>query len=261
MSGVSGVVRLRSPEELAVAVRDDVAVLTLSRPEKLNALSRDMRRDLAGLLRYYGDGRLVRGVVVTGRGRAFSAGMDLREATAGQLDLPAEMDLFNDVSRAALGAEVPVVAAVNGLAVGGAGELALSFDARVAAPSAGFVWPENGVGLTVSNAASLFLPRLAGASRALDLLLSGARVDARQGRGLGLFDDVVETDALVPAAVGLIHRWNPPGSSTAAHLRLLRPSPHQVEEAMARESAAVRQVQASGIARAGLARALAGPAG
>ena len=253
---MSDVPRPLSPADLTVTMDQDVAVITMDRPAKLNALTRDMRRYLAELLRHYGDGRQARGVVLTGQGKAFSAGMDLREVAGPGLDLPAEMNLFNDITRAALRSEVPVVAALNGIAIGGAGEIALGFDARIATAQAAIHWPETSVGLTVSNAASLFLPRLAGAS-ALRLIMSSARLNASQALNLGLLDDIVEPDNLIPAAVQLIHQWTRPGSSTAAHLRLMRPSPRAVEMAMAREVATVRQVQESGIARAGIATVLA----
>ncbi|MCX4393245.1 MULTISPECIES: enoyl-CoA hydratase/isomerase family protein [Streptomyces] len=255
---MSDVPPLLSSADLTITVDSGVAVIAMSRPAKLNALTRDMRRDLAELLRHYGDGSQARGVVITGRGKAFSAGMDLREAAASELDLLAEMKLFNDITRAALITEVPVVAALNGIAVGGAGEMALSFDARIATAQAAISWPETGVGLTVSNAASLFLPRLAGASRALHLIMNSAGLSASQALDLGLLDGIVEPEDLIPAAIRLIHRWTQPGSSTAAHLRLMRPSLRAVEAAMAREAAAVRQVQESGIAQAGIAMVLAG---
>jgi enoyl-CoA hydratase len=242
---------------LEVTLDAGVAVITLNRPAKRNALTRSMRRDLAALLRQFGDGHRARGIVVTGRGDAFSAGLDLREAARAPLDLPAEMELFHDITRAALAAEVPVVAALNGVAVGGAGEMALSFDARIATPGAALMWPENATGLTVSNAASLFLPRLVGASRATELILGSARVGASAALGLGLLDAVTEPEDLVPAARRLIHRWTPPGSATAAHLRLLRPDADAVERAMARETEAVRRVQAAGVARAGIEAVLA----
>ncbi|WP_328336060.1 enoyl-CoA hydratase/isomerase family protein [Streptomyces violaceus] len=256
---MSDIRQLLSPTDLTVTVDNDVAVITMSRPAKLNALTRGMRRNLAELLRHYGDGRHVRGVVITGRGRAFSSGLDLREAAASELDLLAEMDLFNGITRAALTADVPVVAAINGMAVGGAGEMTLSFDARIATSQAAFSWPENSVGLTVSNAASLFLPRLVGASAALRLIMNSARLNASQALEAGLLDDITEPDDLVPAAIELIHQWTQPGASTAAHLWLMRPPLRAVEEAMAREAAAVQDVQASGLARAGIASVLAGP--
>ncbi|CAM5613824.1 putative enoyl-CoA hydratase EchA17 OS=Streptomyces alboniger OX=132473 GN=CP975_25010 PE=3 SV=1 [Streptomyces alboniger] len=175
-----------STTDLAVSVDEEVAVITMDRPAKLNALTRAMRRELADLIRYYGDGRQARGIVITGRGRAFSAGLDLREVAGSDLDLAAEMALFNDITRAALASHVPVIAAVNGVAVGGAGEMALSFDARLATSQTAFSWPETGIGLTVSNAASLFLPRLTGLSHALHLIMGSARINADQALAHGL---------------------------------------------------------------------------
>ena len=112
-----------------------------------------MRRELAAILRHFGDGHLVRGIVVTGTGRAFSAGLDLEEAA----ELPpggliAAVEMFHDITRAALQTRVPVVAALNGIAVGGAGEMTLCFDARLGTPAAEYFLPENNIGLTISNA-------------------------------------------------------------------------------------------------------------
>lgn len=103
---------------IEITERDEVALITLARPEKLNALTAQMRRDLAAAVRGHGDGKSVKGIVVTGTGRAFSAGEDLREA-AGK-SLLEEVELFHDMTRAVLETRVPVVAAVNGMAVGGA---------------------------------------------------------------------------------------------------------------------------------------------
>ncbi|MFH8559794.1 enoyl-CoA hydratase/isomerase family protein [Streptomyces sp. NPDC017988] len=241
-----------------VSVRDRVAVVTLDRPEKLNALTGDMRRELAALLRHFGDGRQVCGVVLTGTGRAFSAGEDLREAAATPPNgMVLEAELFHDITRAALRTRVPTVAALNGVAVGGAGEMTLSFDARLGTPEAAYHFPENGIGLTVTNAASVLLPRLVGAAEALRLVLDSARVDAQQALGIGLLDDVVAPDELVPAAIRLVRRWGRTGAATAAHLALLRPSPDLVEAALGRETRAVRHTEDTGSARAGIERFLA----
>ena len=142
-----------------VSVSGAVAVVTLRRPERLNALTAAMRQELAAILRHFGDGHLVRGLVVTGTGRAFSAGLDLKEAA----ELPpggliAEVESFHDITRAALETRVPVVAALNGIAVGGACEMTLCFDARVGTPAAEYFLPENNLGLTISNASSVLLP-------------------------------------------------------------------------------------------------------
>jgi enoyl-CoA hydratase/carnithine racemase len=244
-----------------VAVRDGVAVVTLRRPDKLNALSSAMRRELAAIFRYFGDAsgtRAVRGLVVTGTGRAFSAGMDLREAA----DLPpgglvTDVELFHDLTRTALRTRVPVVAALNGIAVGGACEMTLCFDARIGTPAAEFFLPENNIGLTISNAASVLLPRLVGPA-AMRLVMESARIDAEQALLLGLLDQIVEPSGLIEAAIGLVHRWTRPGAATAAHLRLLRPSLALVEQAMAAETEAASGPEAERTALAGISRFLGG---
>ena len=241
---------------IEVSESEAVAVVTLRRPDQLNALTADMRRELAAILRYHGDGHLVRGIVVTGTGRAFSAGLDLKEAAG----LPpggllADVELFHDITRAALQTRIPVVAALNGIAVGGACEMTLCFDARIGTPAAEYFLPENNLGLTISNASSVLLPRLVGA-RALRLVLESARIGARDALALGLLDDIVEEASLIQAAVGLVHRWTQSGAATAAHLRLLRPPLAEVEQAMAAETEAATGPDADNLAHAGIGRFL-----
>jgi enoyl-CoA hydratase/carnithine racemase len=241
---------------IEVTVSQDVAVVTLRRPDKLNALTIAMRRELTAILRHFGDGRSVRGIVVTGTGRAFSAGLDLTEAA----DLPpdgltADVETFHDITRAALQTQVPVVAALNGIAVGGACELTLCFDARIGTPAAEYFLPENNIGLTISNASSFLLPRLVGA-RALRLVLDSARIGAADALALGLLDEIVEEGGLMEAATGLVRRWTRPGVATEPHLRLLRPSLAEVERAMAAETAVATGPDADRLAADGIGRFL-----
>jgi enoyl-CoA hydratase/carnithine racemase len=241
---------------IEVAVRDDVAVITLARPEKLNALTADMRRELAAILRHFGTGDSVRGIVLTGAGRAFSAGEDLRAAAELPEDgLVDEIELFHDITRAALQTRVPVVAALNGIAVGGGCELTLCFDARIGTPAAEYFLPENNLGLTISNAASVLLPRLAG-HRAMGLVLESARISARDALRIGLLDQIVDAADLVDAAIATIHRWTRPGAATAAHLQLLRPPLAAIEHAIAAETEAARSTDQAGLSRAGISRFL-----
>ncbi|MDA0632970.1 enoyl-CoA hydratase/isomerase family protein [Nonomuraea sp. MCN248] len=231
-------------------VRDEVAVITLNRPEKLNALTAGMRRDLAQAVRDHGDGS-VRGIVVTGTGRAFSAGEDINEAVG--RSLLDEVALFHDLTRAVLQTRVPVVAAVNGLCVGGAAEWTLCFDARLGTPAAEYFLPENHIGLSISNASSLLLRRLIG-GRALRFVLDSSRISAEEAQRLGILDEIVAPDALLDTAIGLVHRWTLPGTATGVHLRLLRPSLEEVEAAFAVETEAAKEVEDSGIAQAGMDR-------
>jgi enoyl-CoA hydratase/carnithine racemase len=241
---------------IEVTVQDAVAVVALRRPDQLNALTADMRRELAAILRHFGDGGQVRGIVITGAGRAFSAGVDLREAAGlPPGGLTAEVELFHDITRAALQTRVPVVGALNGIAAGGACEMTLCFDARIGSPAAEFFLPENSIGLTISNASSMLLPRLVG-HKAMRIVMESARIGARDGLAIGLLDEIVDQADLITTAIGLVHRWTQPGSATAAHLRLLRPPLAAIEQAMAAETEAASGHEAADLAAAGISRFL-----
>lgn len=234
-----------------VSVRNEVAVITLRRPEKLNALTAATRKELAIALRRFGDGAQARGIVVTGTGRAFSAGEDLHEAVG--LSLVEEVETFHDLTRAALETRVPVVAAINGIVVGGAAEWTFCFDSRIGGPAAEYFLPENSIGLSISNGSSILLHRLVG-GKAMRLVLDSARLDAQESLAAGLLDEVVEQGTLVETAIGLVRRWTEPGAATAVHLQLLRPSLAALEEAFLAETEAARLVEESGIAQAGIRR-------
>ncbi|QUL78701.1 enoyl-CoA hydratase/isomerase family protein [Brevibacterium sp. SMBL_HHYL_HB1] len=219
-------------------VTDDVAVISLNRPDKLNALNASMLHELADLVQDYGTGDLVKGLVVTGAGRAFSAGHDLaggNQASSAQ-EIADSVNAFHNVSRACLRTAVPTIAALNGLAVGGAFEMTLAFDRRIATASAEVFLPENSLGLTVSNASSFLLGKLLSRGDALDFVLGARRVGAEDAKRLGLIDELIELD-LVSTAIARVHEYTPPNCSTQQHLRLLRPSIREVEEAMENETA------------------------
>ncbi|NYJ01739.1 enoyl-CoA hydratase [Nocardioides thalensis] len=241
-----------STEHVDVALVRDVAVLTLDRPEKLNALTVAMRRRLAAQVRELGTGHSVRGIVLTGRGRAFSAGEDLQHAPTTEAEVHEAFESFHDVTRAILQTRVPVVAAVNGLAVGGASEITLCCDARIGTPASEYFQPENARGLTISNATSLLLRRLVG-NHAMRMVLGSERIASAEALRIGLLDEVVEPERLVEHAVDTVHGWTPAGSTTALHLALLRPEVAQVEAAFEREDHAAHEAWASGLLTAGVA--------
>lgn len=239
-------------EQIAVDVVSDVAVLTLDRPEKLNALTVAMRLRIAALVRELGTGESVRGVVLTGRGRAFSAGEDLQQAPTTEAEVHEAFESFHDVTRAILETRVPVVAAVNGLAVGGASEITLCCDARIGTPATAYFQPENARGLTISNATSLLLRRVVG-NHAMRMVLGSPQIGHDEALRIGLLDEVVEADALVDRAVETVLAWTPDGGTTALHLALLRPLLAEVEEAFEREDVAAHEAWASGLLTAGVA--------
>ena len=245
-------VHATSAENIGVEVVRYVAVLTLDRPDKLNALTVTMRRRLAALVRELGTGESVRGIVLTGRGRAFSAGEDLQQAPATEAQVHQAFESFHDVTRAILQTRVPVIAAVNGIAVGGASEITLCCDARIGTPASEYFQPENARGLTISNATSLLLRRLVG-NHAMHMVLGSPRVPAEEALRIGLLDEVVEADQLVGRAVDTVHAWTPEGNTTALHLALLRPLLAEVEAAFEREDVAAHEAWTSGLLTAGVA--------
>ncbi|HKX24957.1 MAG TPA: enoyl-CoA hydratase/isomerase family protein, partial [Actinomycetota bacterium] len=177
---------------MAGGVRADrvegVTVLTLSRPEVLNALDLDTLGTLVAAIDEHG---LDSGIVLTGEGRAFSSGDDLKASEGiSRQTFVRVIEGFQDVTRAIVRTEVPVVAAVNGIAVGGAAEIACACDLRIGCPESEFLFPENGIGLTISNGSTVTVPELVG-RRALGMVLLGERIGADTARELGLLDQVV----------------------------------------------------------------------
>lgn len=239
---------------LGVEIVRETAVITFRRPEALNALDVPTRIELARLIRRFGTGDEVRGLVLTGEGRAFSAGEDLKAVeTSDDADPLAAVETFHDITRAVLETRVPVIAAVNGIAVGGASEVAMSCDLRIGSTAAEFFMPENGIGLTISNASSLFLRRLVG-RHATRIVLGSRRLGAEEAQAIGLLDEVVAPDDLVARTLEVVHELTPEGGATAYHLGLLRPSPEEVEAAIARENAAALDAWNSGVIAAGVER-------
>lgn len=236
---------------LDVEVVRGVAVLTLRRPEKLNALDVATRLRLAAVIREFGTGERVRGMVLTGEGRAFSAGEDLQSAPSTDAEFREAFESFHDITRAILGTQVPVVAAVNGLAVGGASEITLCCDARIGSPTAEYYQPENIRGLTISNASSVLLRRLVG-NHAMRMILGCPRVRAEEALRMGLLDEIVEPDALIGRAIETVLEWTPEGNTTVLHLALLRPQAEEIEAAFAREDRAASEAWQSGVVSTGV---------
>jgi enoyl-CoA hydratase/carnithine racemase len=238
---------------IAVGVSRDVAVISLNRPEVLNALSRAMRDEFVQVIRDIDSASRVRGVVITGMGRAFSAGADLTARAHTPGDSRAQVESFHEMTRAILRTHMPVVAAINGLAVGGAAELTFCCDARVGGDGAEFFMPENELGLVISNASSVLLRRLVG-NHATRIILASPRVKADEAVRIGLLDKMVSADRLIDEAVDLVREWTPRGGGTAVHVRLLRPTAAEIEIAMERENEAADAMQRTGLTDAGIER-------
>jgi enoyl-CoA hydratase/carnithine racemase len=240
-------------EEHSVLVerKDSVALITLNRPRVLNALTVSMLKGLARSIRSEGGPGGAAGVVLTGAGRAFSSGDDL-VATDGldRRGFEEMIEAFQDVTVALTDTVVPVIAALNGIAVGGAAEVACACDIRVGGPESEFLFPENGLGLTASNGSSLTLPALVG-RRALGLVLLGERIPAARAFALGLIDMMVEGD-VVDEAVRIGSELGSPGRATLFHLRMLRPPREALLEALRREQEIAIEAFEAGAPQAGV---------
>ena len=188
------------PSTVELAVDGGVAVVRLNRPQRLNAVVPELVDDLLAVLRTAGADPEDRAVVLTGRGRAFCAGHDLKEPPA-QGDSRARLERLQDVTRCLRGLRQPVIAAVHGYAIGAGAEFALGCDLVLAAEDAVFAFPEAGLGLSVTGAASRLLPLLVGPLKAKQLLLLGERIDAETAAKLGLVNEVLPGDELLEQAL------------------------------------------------------------
>lgn len=189
---------------------DGVATILLNRPERKNAFTLAMVHQWADALGAAGQDSDVRAVVVTGAGQAFCSGVDLSEFGASDpRPLERRRLLTRDVHRVALALEAldkPVIAAVRGAAIGAGMDMALMCDIRVVATSARFSAGYVRVGLVPGDGGCLWLPRLVGLGRALELLLTGDFVDGQEAERIGIANHCYPDDELLPRAYELAHR-------------------------------------------------------
>ena len=184
-------------------VQDGVALITLNRPDRLNAWTLEMEHDYFGLLKDCGRSAQVRAIVVTGAGRGFCAGADMRDLQAlgdGDID-PHERAEARLSQATALSVPKPVIAAINGAAAGLGLVQALMCDVRFAAQGAKLTTAFARRGLVAEHGISWLLPRLIGPARALDLLLSARVVLAEEALELGLVNRVLAPAALLEATM------------------------------------------------------------
>jgi methylglutaconyl-CoA hydratase len=187
-------------ETLLVEQRKHVAYVTLNRPTALNALSTALRRDLKQFFTDIQAEREVRLVVVTGAGRAFCAGADIKEwrepsSMVDDRENRRQLNFWDVMSRF----EHPIIAAINGYALGGGCELAMCCDIRIASDQAQLGLTEVTLGIIPGGGGTQRLPRLIGRGKALELILTGKRIDAHEALRLGLVEQVVPHDQLMAA--------------------------------------------------------------
>ena len=174
-----------------------VAYISLDRPRVLNAYNMEMRDEVFQVLQAVKEDQEVRVAVIRGNGRAFCAGADLTEfGTAPSLVVARSVRWERDVWGAFLSLSKPLIAAIHGYCLGSGLEIALLCDLRIASEDAVFGMPEVGLGMIPAAGGTQTLPRLLGASRALQMLLTGRRMSATEASEVGLVSAVVSRDAL-----------------------------------------------------------------
>jgi 2-(1,2-epoxy-1,2-dihydrophenyl)acetyl-CoA isomerase len=184
---------------IRLEVDDGIATVTLNRPDALNALTVVMKRELLAALRTIARDRSIRVVVLTGAGRAFCAGQDLKERLEPDA-VPLALELrerYNPIIRAMRALDQPIVGAINGVAAGAGASLAFACDVRFASESASFVLAFGRIGLVPDSGATWFLPRLVGPAKAAELALLGTTLSADDAERHGLVARVLAADALM----------------------------------------------------------------
>src|SRR5258708_8703354 len=185
-------------QTLLYEVRDGVAWITLNRPEAANTVTVEMCNDLMRAALRAGEDRAVRVVVLTGAGKSFSAGGDLKAFAAAGDAMASHIKEVTTYLHAAISQlarmDAPVIAAVNGVAAGAGMSLACAADLVIAAESARFTMAYTRAGLTPDGSGTFFLPRIVGLHRALDLVLTNRMLNAREAEAWGIVARVVADD-------------------------------------------------------------------
>jgi len=205
-------------ENIILEIEDQVAVVTLNRPDKLNAISPELHEEIMQACRQLGEDDGVRVVIWTGAGRGFCSGVDLTAARPQGEHQPRSerIDEYGWVGRQAIeiyrNLNKPTIAAVNGVAAGAGMSLALACDMRVGSASSRFKTVFIERSLSPDSGMSFFLPRIVGASRAFDLVYTSRFVDADEAYRIGLLDRLVPAESLLDEAKELAQQiafWPP----------------------------------------------------
>jgi 2-(1,2-epoxy-1,2-dihydrophenyl)acetyl-CoA isomerase len=220
---------------LLLDIRDHVAHLTLNRPEAYNTITDEVTRELMRAALECDQDPSVRAVLITGAGKAFSAGGDLRGFAAQHDVLPAHIKELTTYLHAAISfltrMRAPIIAAVNGVAAGAGMSLVCASDIAIAAESARFTMAYTAAGLSPDGSGTFFLPRIVGLRRALDLALTNRVLSAREAQEWGLVSRVVPDDELQAQAGELAARLAAgPTRALGAAKRLIRESWNQTLE-------------------------------
>lgn len=232
---------------------DHVVTITLDRPEAMNSLDNATKEALLAALARAADDDGVRAVVLTGSGRAFCVGQDLREHAGNLAMMPNDevwstvTDHYSPIASTIATMAKPVIAAVNGTAAGAGMSIAMVCDWRFAAASASFSTAFSGVGLSCDTGCSWTLPRLVGRGRAMELLLWPRKVDAEEALAIGLVTWVVPDERLAEEAADAARRLaaGPPLAFAAIKQSVRYAATHSLTESLAFEAEAMARTGGS----------------
>lgn len=184
--------------------QDHIGIITINRPEALNALNTEVLLNLNEVLDEIEKNNDIYVCILTGEGRSFVAGADIAQMKDfGAVDGKAFSDTGNSTFLRVENLTKPIIAAVNGFALGGGCELAMACDMRIASEKAKFGQPEVGLGITPGFGGTQRLPRLVGIGKAMELILSAKIVTAADAKEIGLVNQVVAPEELMPTAIAL----------------------------------------------------------
>jgi enoyl-CoA hydratase/carnithine racemase len=222
---------------------DGVRKIALNRPDRLNAIVPELLDELVEAVTAADRDPDIRAIVLTGEGRAFCSGDDLKDfedQVSDEAGTSAYIERIQDVTRAIVLGDTPVIGAIRGWAVGGGLEWVINCDFAIAADGTCFFFPEISWGVFVTGGVTDILPRLVGLQRAREMILFGERFDAGQAKDWGMLRDVLPDDRVMPAAIELAKRIAalPPGPVRDLRRALARPDGAGLTRAMQAETEA-----------------------
>ena len=187
--------------------KDGVAKVTINRPKALNALNLEILSELSRAVKDIREDVEVRGVIITGAGRAFVAGADVSMMVGNSpLEARKVVEMGQRTFMEIENLKKPTIAAINGFALGGGLELALACDLRIASENAKMGLPEVGLGIMPGWGGTQRLPRIVGTGLAKEIILTGDHIDAERAKRIGLVNKVVASDDLDEAAIEMLGR-------------------------------------------------------
>jgi enoyl-CoA hydratase len=194
-------------ETLNLTRSGKIGIVTFNRPEVLNAQNTGMCREIVSVCAEIGADADINVAIFTGLGRAFIAGADISEMQSlNSLEALQFLKHFIAATKAIENMEIPTIAAINGFAFGGGNEIAMSFDIRIASEEAKFGQQEVNYGIAPGGGATQRLARLVGYGRAMEIILTGESIDAREAYRIGLVNRVVPADKLMDGCLRIAQR-------------------------------------------------------